>query len=94
MSTGIDISGRHARDYAASFRTEVLARYPRLNLASEFSACFEDQSRRKPGTRADELWRRGARDRIAANPLDDPIQSDDPAQSDDLVQTDEPSGRG
>ena len=79
MSTGVDISGRHAREFPASFRTEVLARYPRLNLASEFSACFEDQSRRKPGTRAGELWRRGARERIAANPLDEPTQSDPPA---------------
>jgi hypothetical protein len=83
MSTGIDISGRHARDYPASFRTEVLGHYPRLNLASEFSACFEDQSRRKPGTRADELWRGGARDRIAANPLDEPVQIDEPTHTED-----------
>ena len=81
MSTGIDISGRRARDFPASFRTEVLARYPRHNLASEFSACFEDQSRRKPDSRAGELWRRGTRDRIAANPLDERVQSDDPSHS-------------
>ena len=78
MATGVDISGRHARDFPAALRNEVLYRYPRLNLAAEFTACFADQSRHKPHTRAGQLWRAGARDRIANNPLDEPVQTDDP----------------
>jgi hypothetical protein len=78
MATGVDISGRHARDFPAALRTQVLARYPRLDLPAEFTACFADQSRRKPDTRAGQLWRAGARDRIARNPLDEPAQTDDP----------------
>jgi hypothetical protein len=78
MATGVDISGRHARDFPAALRSEVLDRYPRLDLAAEFTACFADQSRRKPHTRAGQLWRAGARDRIAHNPLDEPVQTDDP----------------
>jgi HD domain len=78
MATGVDISGRHARDFPAALRSEVLATYPRLNLATEFTACLAEQARRKPETRAGQLWQSGAGDRIAHNPLDEPVQTDDP----------------
>jgi hypothetical protein len=78
MSTGVDISGRGAGGFSASFRREVLRKYPRLDLVSEFTACLAEQSRRKPATRAGQLWRTGASDRIASNPLDRPTQTDDP----------------
>ncbi len=78
MSTGVDISGRHARDFPAALRTQVLARYPRLSLAAEFTACLAEQSRRKPDSRAGQLWQSGSSDRIANNPLDEPVQTDDP----------------
>lgn len=78
MSTGVDISGLHAKDFPVALRNQVLARYPRLNLAAEFTTCFAEQARRKPETRAGQLWRAGAGDRIARNPLDEPVQTDDP----------------
>ncbi len=78
MATGVDISGRRARDFPAALRNEVLTRYPRLDLPAEFAACFADQARRKPGTRAGQLWQSGASDRIARNPLDEAVQTDDP----------------
>jgi hypothetical protein len=78
MATGVDISGRHARDFPAALRSEVLARYPRLNLAAEFTACFAEQGRRKPDTSAGRSWQSGISDRIARNPLDEPVQTDDP----------------
>lgn len=68
-STGIDISGR-AVDLVADVRDEVLAAYPRLDLAAEFTACFVDQAARKPGSTAAAAVRSGIGDRIAANPLE------------------------
>ncbi len=76
MSTAVDISGRDARDFPVAFRNQVLARYPRLSLAAEFTAYLAEQSRRKPDSRAGQLWRAGASDRIAHNPLDEPAQTE------------------
>jgi hypothetical protein len=68
--TSLDISGRNADTWPAEFRDEVLERFPRLGLPSEFLAAFEDQARRKPGCAAAASVASGLADRIAANPLD------------------------
>jgi hypothetical protein len=69
-STGMDISGRRANDLPEPLRTEVLAHYPRLDLTTEFTACFADQATRKPTSTAANAVRAGLADRIDANPLD------------------------
>lgn len=69
-STGLDISGRNADDFSDRFKDLVLGRYPRLNLAEEFVACFRDQAERKPDSSAAAFVRRGIEDRLAGNPLE------------------------
>jgi hypothetical protein len=69
--TGLDISGRNAETWPAGFRVEVVERFPRLDLVSEFLAAFQDQAERKPGCAAAAAVSAGLADRIAANPLDD-----------------------
>jgi hypothetical protein len=56
--------------WPADFRAEVLRRYPRLDLVSEFAAAFEDQARRKPGCAAALAVASGVAARLASNPLD------------------------
>jgi hypothetical protein len=68
--TGLDISGRNVDAWPTDFRAEVLRRYPRLNLVTEFTAAFEDQARRKPGCAAALAVASGVGDRLANNPLD------------------------
>jgi HD domain len=70
LSTGMDISGRRTEDIPGDLRADVLARYPRLGLAREFVACFQDQAMRKPDSLAARLVNRGFAARVAANPLD------------------------
>lgn len=70
LSTGMDISGRRTEDIPPDLRAEVLARYPRLGLAPEFIAAFEDQAARKPHCLAAQFVRSGLADRLAANPLE------------------------
>ncbi|MBF8190774.1 HD domain-containing protein [Nonomuraea sp. K274] len=70
LSTGMDISGRQTGDLPAEVRREVLERYPRLEIAKEFSGCISDQGTRKPSSFAGRFVRGGIVDRIAANPLD------------------------
>ena len=70
LSTAMDISGRRTEDIPADLRADVLARYPRLGLASEFVEYFEDQARRKPLCLAAKFVQRGLAARIAANPLE------------------------
>jgi len=70
LSTGMDISGRHTEDIPPDLRAEVLARYPRLGLAEEFIAAFEDQATRKPLCRAAQFVRNGLAARLVANPLE------------------------
>ncbi|HEY4625139.1 MAG TPA: HD domain-containing protein [Blastococcus sp.] len=69
-ATSLDISGRRVESVSAGLRAEVLQRWPRLSLATEFSACFADQAARKPGSAAAEAIRSGIADRLAANPLE------------------------
>jgi hypothetical protein len=70
LSTGMDISGRRTEDIPADLRADVLLRFPRLGLAQEFVACFQDQAARKPASLAAKLVSRGFAGRVAANPLD------------------------
>lgn len=70
LSTGMDISGRRTEDIPPDLRAEVLARYPRLGLAEEFIASFEDQAARKPGCLAAQFVHSGLGARLAANPLE------------------------
>ena len=72
VGTAIDISGRDPMLWAPSLRAEVLAAHPRLDLVAEFTACFNDQARRKPDSSAAEAVRRGIADRLGANILDLP----------------------
>jgi len=70
ISTGVDISGRGADGFPVDFRDEVLHIYPRLDLASSFVACFQDQAARKPHGRAAGLIASGLAERLRANPLE------------------------
>jgi hypothetical protein len=70
-STGIDISGRGV-EVVAEVKDEVLAAYPRLDLVTEFLACFADQAERKPDSTAGVAMQRGFGHRVTANPLDWP----------------------
>ncbi|NUW38522.1 HD domain-containing protein [Nonomuraea rhodomycinica] len=70
LSTAMDISGRHIDRIPAELRREVLERHPRLHLAKEFMACFNEQAARKPGSTAAQSVAGGVADRIARNPLD------------------------
>jgi hypothetical protein len=67
--TTLDISGRNVDTWPADFRAEVLRRYPRLTLVSEFTAAFEDQARRKPGCAAAAAVASGVGARLADNQL-------------------------
>ncbi len=69
-ATATEIVGKDAEGYSAAFRADVLRRYPRLDLAERFLACFQDQAARKPGSSADSAVRAGLADRVASNPLD------------------------
>jgi hypothetical protein len=72
IATGLDISGRDPEAWDAGLRAGVLAAYPRLTLASEFTACIRDQAARKPESTAAVLVAAGLPARLAANPLDHP----------------------
>jgi hypothetical protein len=72
-STAIDISGRGVPDLPPDLRRQVLAAYPRLDLATEFAACFADQARRKPDSPAAAAVRTGIADRLARNPLESTV---------------------
>lgn len=70
FSTSLDISGQRPDALPPALRAQVLERYPRLGLGSEFLACFRNQADRKPHSSAADSVRRGIADRIATNPLD------------------------
>ena len=59
-------------DWPQALRVEVLAAYPRLDLATEFTRCFQDQASRKPESTAGRAVRSGIAERIRANPLESP----------------------
>jgi HD domain len=68
--TGLDISGRDPDRWDLALRREVLGRYPRLDLRTEFVACFQDQARRKPASLAAQAVHSGIAERMAANVLE------------------------
>jgi hypothetical protein len=70
MSTGFDISGRGRENFPDELCAKVLARYPRLNLATEFTSAFQDQAIRKPHCTAAMAVHSGIADRLARNPLE------------------------
>jgi HD superfamily phosphodiesterase len=70
VATGFDISGRRQEAWAPELQAEVLQRHPRLALAEEFRAAFEDQAERKPRCAAAAAIASGLADRLARNPLD------------------------
>jgi hypothetical protein len=51
-------------------RSDVLARYPRLDFGAAFLDLCTQQANRKPGSAAAELIQAGLAARSAANPLD------------------------
>jgi HD superfamily phosphodiesterase len=69
-ATALDIAGRNVDIWPADFRAQVLRRYPRLTLVTEFTAAFEDQARRKPACAAAIAIASGVGSRLANNPLD------------------------
>ncbi|MGX1122971.1 HD superfamily phosphodiesterase [Streptomyces ambofaciens] len=69
-ATATEVVGKEADAYPSRFRDEVLDRYPRLDLATSFLACFQDQAARKPDSPAAGAVRSGLAERMAANPLD------------------------
>ena len=70
VATGIDISGSRLDTLPLSFRREVIAAYPRLDLAREFTACVLDQADRKPATAAHRLVEGGIERKLAESPLE------------------------
>jgi HD domain len=69
-ATSLDISGRRVDSVPAELRADVLQQWPRLSLATEFSACFADQAARKPDSAAAEAVASGIAGRLAGNPLE------------------------
>jgi hypothetical protein len=70
QATGLDISGRNLDRWPPQLIEEVLAAYPRLDLAARFAACFRDQAARKPDSSAAAAVRSGIAERLATNPLE------------------------
>jgi hypothetical protein len=70
IATGLDISGANPQWWPADLRVEVVAVFPRLELAPQFTACFAAESARKPESSAAAAMAGGIAERIAANILD------------------------
>ena len=70
IATGLDISGSHPEWWPEDLRAEVVAEIPRLDLATEFAACFEREAARKPYSSAARAMTNGIADRLANNPLE------------------------
>ena len=70
LATGLDISGRGEENWPLELRREIVARYPRLDLVSRFTACIIDQAKRKPQSEAAVAVEKGIAARLAENPLD------------------------
>jgi hypothetical protein len=71
-STAAEITGRNLDDWADGFQAEVLQRYPRLDLTTQFLACFQAQAERKPDSSAAHAVRSGLSTKMTANPLNAP----------------------
>ncbi len=73
IATALDISGARPDELPLSFRHEVLDRYPRRELAAEFTVCVTDQAARKPDTAARRLVDGGVERKLRENPLERPF---------------------
>ena len=73
IATALDISGARWDELPLAFRREVLDRYPRKELAVEFTACVTDQAARKPNTAARRLVDGGVERKLRENPLERPF---------------------
>jgi HD superfamily phosphodiesterase len=69
-AAGLDIAGKNVDDFTPSFRAEVLAQHPRLDLVTEFLTCFEAQATRKPTTSPARAVQSNLATRMTTNPLD------------------------
>jgi hypothetical protein len=69
IATALDISGARPDALPADYRTAVLMRHPRLDLATEFVDLVSEQADRKPGSEAARLMRSGLPAKLARNPL-------------------------
>lgn len=72
IGTALDISGARADVLPAPFLREVLAEYPRLQLAREFGDGVVDQATRKPHTSAHRLVTGGVVGKLEHHPLERP----------------------
>jgi hypothetical protein len=70
VATALDISGVRSDALPEDYLREVVAAYPRLTLAAEFTACVTDQAERKPGTAARRIVDRGVKGKLLDNPLE------------------------
>ena len=70
IATALDIAGARPDELPLDFRREVLDRYPRRELAAEFTACVTDQAARKPDTSARRLVDGGVARKLRDNPLE------------------------
>lgn len=70
-ATALDISGSRTDALPDAFVREVLAAYPRLALAEEFTAQVTDQAVRKPTTAAHRLVHGGLAAKLAQHPFED-----------------------
>lgn len=69
-ATALDISGARADALPADFVDEVLAAYPRLQLAQEFGDGVVAQAARKPHSSAHRLVEGGVVGKLERNPLE------------------------
>jgi hypothetical protein len=66
----VDIAGARSDELPLAFRREVIDRYPRRELAAEFTACVKDQAARKSDTSARRLVDGGVERKLRENPLE------------------------
>jgi hypothetical protein len=70
VATALDISGARPDMLPSEYLQDVLAAYPRLTLAEEFTACLVNQAARKPTTAAHRLVAGGLARKLNDNPLE------------------------
>ncbi|WP_330297723.1 HD domain-containing protein [Streptomyces sp. NBC_00503] len=70
VGTSADVSGLGLADFDPAFTGRLLEQYPRLGFGDAFFALVADQAERKPKCAAAAYVAGGAKERIAANPLD------------------------
>lgn len=69
-ATGLDITGFRANEMPHDFVREVLSTYPRLTLATDFTAHVMDQASRKPTTAAHRIVHSGVAAKLTNHPME------------------------